>query len=357
MRVMDLRSHDCKKQRVYQQLHHLFTVDGNTSRLITLHLMLQCSEQAFTKVLMYLGLLQELVLSIAHPSPSWQSFLESLAAKPSTIDWRKWSARDLDQQWEQLSSSQTWHVSVLPHLKYLGIQCPKGFSQSECLDNGPLLRLVGWTRAHLTPPLEDLRVWEGRGTTDDIVVDYISTDYLNMYSGIPSERYGEYDSMIVRGMVTQSLCIGAFPPTLFQLYSTVLFWRLQDFDVWDIEGHETSILPLPCLDQIKRLDVFDGTIPAYSLNIDLPLIHTLQWLRLHCSSFSWMLGRTFKALSEFYLEAPRDKPESQSRYDGLRVETPPTSSPVQMSKCFGCKCFQVCLSSTRQLLSRLSRET
>jgi hypothetical protein len=155
MRAMDLRSHDCKKQRVYQQLHHLFTVDGSTSKLITLHLMLQCSEQAFTKVVMYLGLLQELVLSIAHPSPSWQSFLESLAAKPSTEYWRTWSfwapqQWELHQQWEQLSSSQTWHASVLPHLKYLGIQCPKGFSQSECLDNGPLLRLVGWTRAHLT---------------------------------------------------------------------------------------------------------------------------------------------------------------------------------------------------------------
>jgi hypothetical protein len=231
MRAMDLRSHDCKKNRVYRQLHHLFTVDGGTSKLITLHLMLQCSEQAFAKVVMYLGLLQELVLSIAHPSPSWQSFLESLAAKPSTKDWHTWSPLELHQEWEQLSSSQTWHASVLPHLKYLGIQCPKGFSQTECLDNGPLLRLVGWTRAHLTPPLEHLRVWEGRGTTDDIVVDYISTGYLNKYSGIPSEKYEEYDSLIVRGMVTQSLGIfGRYPsivPTLF----TALVRRLQDVEV------------------------------------------------------------------------------------------------------------------------------
>jgi hypothetical protein len=127
--------------------------------------------------------------------------------------------------------------------------------------------------------------------------------------------------MIVRGMVTQSLCIFGFPPPLSPLYFTVLFRQLQDVDV--ITGkHENSILPLPCLEQTKRLEVCYGTIPAYSLNIELPLIHTLQWLRLRYSSFSWMLGRTFKALREFYLEGPQDKPESQSRYDGLQVELP-----------------------------------
>jgi hypothetical protein len=322
MRAMDLRSHDCKKPRVYHHLHHLFTMDGSTSNLITLHLMLQCSEQAFTQVVMYFGLLQELVLSIVHPSPSWQSFLESLAAKPSTKDWHKWSSWELLEQWKQLSSSQTWHADVLPHLKYLGIQCPKGFSESECLDNGPLLRLVGWTRAHLTPSLEHLKVWEGKGTTDDIVVDYISTGYLKKYSGIPSKEYREYDSMIVRGMVTQSLYIEVFPSQLFQLYSTVLFRWLQDLHVGDIGKHENTALLWPCMVQIKRLTVCTGTVPAYSLNIDPPLIHTLQWLSLSYSTFSWMLGRTFKALREFYLHKPQDEPESQSRYDGLQVELP-----------------------------------
>ena len=84
MRAMELKSHDCKERRVYQQLRHLCTVDGRISKLTTLHLTLQCSEQPFIKVLKYMGALQELVLSTAHPSPSWQSFLESLVAKPSS---------------------------------------------------------------------------------------------------------------------------------------------------------------------------------------------------------------------------------------------------------------------------------
>jgi hypothetical protein len=53
------------------------------SQLHTLHLMLQCSEKDLIKVLKYMELLQELVISIAYPSSSWVSFLESLAAEPS----------------------------------------------------------------------------------------------------------------------------------------------------------------------------------------------------------------------------------------------------------------------------------
>jgi len=162
MREMDLRSHDCNEQRVYQHLRHLCRVNGRISNLTTLHVTFQCSEQALIKVLRYLIPLQELVLSITHPSPSFQHFLESLAAKPSTNEWPSWDPwMDDHQEWLQWCTSQTWHANVLPHLKFLRIQCPKGFSQSERLDNFPLLRAIGWTRAYLTPALEHLKVWEG----------------------------------------------------------------------------------------------------------------------------------------------------------------------------------------------------
>jgi len=165
MTAMDLRSHDCNEQRVCQHLRHLYRVNGRMSNLTTLHLTFQCSDQVLMKVLKYLVPLQDLSLSITHPSPSFQSFLESLAAKPSTNEWPGWySFRDYHEGWEQWCSSQTWHANVLPHLKNLEIQCPKGFSQSARLDNFPFLRAIGWTRAYLTPPLEHLKVWEGRGS-------------------------------------------------------------------------------------------------------------------------------------------------------------------------------------------------
>jgi len=46
MRSMDLRSHDCNEQRVYQHLRHLFRVNGRISNLTTLHLTFQCSVTA-----------------------------------------------------------------------------------------------------------------------------------------------------------------------------------------------------------------------------------------------------------------------------------------------------------------------
>jgi len=152
MRTMNLISHDCNEQRVYQHLRHLCRVNGRISNLTTLHVTFQCSEQVLMKVLKYLIPLQELTLSITHPSPSFQNFLESLAAKSPTDEWPEWSSPiDYDEGWEQWCSSQTWHADVLPHLKYLEIQCPKGFSQSARLGNFPLLRTIGWTRAYLTP--------------------------------------------------------------------------------------------------------------------------------------------------------------------------------------------------------------
>jgi len=318
MTEIGLRSHDCNEQRVFQHLRHLCRVNGRISNLTTLHLTVQCSEQVLVKVLKYLIPLHELALSITYPSPSFQNFLESLAAKPSTNEWPGgYSWRDYYAGWEQWCSSQTWHTNVLPHLKFLRIQSPKGFSQSARLDNFPLLRAIGWTRAYLTPPLEHLKVWEGRGNMDDIAVDYTSTGYLDKHLGISSK---EIDTTIVRATVTRSLAIKIPDTQLFPLHSTVLFRRLQHLELTCESNHEITILPY--LEQIERLQISDGSIPEYSLSLDLPLTHTLQWLELRISTFSWMLGRTFKALTVFRVDQPPDKPENHSRQSRMQVDLP-----------------------------------
>ena len=268
------------------------------------------------KVLKYLIPLRVLDLSITHPSLSFQHFLESLVAKPSTIEWPEWhSWTDYHERWGKWCSSQTWHADVLPHLRFLDIRCPKGFSQSERLDNFPLLRAIGWTRAYLIPPLKDLGVWEGRGGMDDIAVDYTSTGYLDKHLGLSSK---EHDATIVRAIVTQHLAI-AFPDTpLFPLHSTVLFRQLRHLEIICYSNHK--ILLLPYLQQIERLKISRGSIPEYSLNVDLPLTHTLQWLELNCSIPLWMLGRTFKALREFRFTHPPDEPENHYWREGLQVD-------------------------------------
>ena len=318
LRVMDLKSHDCNEQRVYQHLRHLCRVNGRISNLTTLHLTLQCSEQALMKVLKYLVLLQELVLSITYPSLSFQNFLESLAAKPSTNEWPTWhSWRDYHEGWEGWCSSQTWHADVLPHLKFLSIKCPKGFPQSKCLDNFPLLRVIGWTRANLIPPLEYLKVWEGRGGIDDIAVDYTSTGYLNKHLGVSSE---ECDITIVRAIVTRHMAI-EFPNTpSFLLHSTALFRQLRHLEFRYDSDHRVLILPY--LEQIEKLEIMNGTIPDYSLNLNLPLTYTLQCLVQVTSTSSWMLGRTFKALREFRARVVSFEPDNHSRHEGLQVDLP-----------------------------------
>jgi len=306
MRVMELRSYDCKKQRVYQQLRYLFRSGGRISKLTTLHLTLRCNEQALIKVLKYLGLLQGLELTISRCSPSWQTFLESLVAKPPGDD--RPFLGVIDHKWAKCRYSQTLDSNILPHLKYLGIHYPKGFSQSECLYYSPLLTLVGWTREKLTTPLEHLKVWEGRGTTGDIIL----VDYIPRAQG--------YDFELVRGMVTRHLLIRDPVDRFLQLGSTILFRQLHDLEINYNHNHEITILPF--LEQIKRLQIWHGIIPTCSLNIYLPLFQTLQSLRLCHSTFSWMLGRSFKALREFSVGDPLDALEIQSRNEALQVDLP-----------------------------------
>ena len=331
MTAMELKSHDSNEPRVRQHLRQLCRVDGRISKLTVLHLTLQCSEQVLIKVLKYLVPLQELVLSIARPSPSWQNFLESLAANPSTNEWPVCDPWASDYQnhrrWEAWCSSQTWHANVLPHLKSLGIQCPEGFSQSECIDNFPLFRFIGWTRSHLTPCLEHLKVWEGRGSTDDIAVDYISTGYLDEHPGI---SHTLEDLTIVRGMVTRHLVMSLFTNPLLQLHSTSLFKRLQHLVLLWRGIHEISVLPY--LEQIKRLEIRYGIIPVYPLNLDLPLTRTLQWLKLQFTTFPWMLGRTFKALRDFQMYGVQFPPENRSGYEGLLVDLP-TCTTLKLTSC------------------------
>jgi len=343
MREMELRSHDCNEQRVYRHLRHLCSVNGRISNLTTLHLTFQCSEQVLMKVLKYLIPLQELALSITYPSPSFQCFLESLIAKPSTDEWPgRLSPRDYHEGWEKWCSSQTWHANVLPHLKYLEILCPKGFSQSSRLDNFPLLRAIGWTRAYLTPSLEHLKVWEGRGSMDDIAVDYTSACYLDKHLGISSR---EIDATIVKAIITRHLAIALPDTPLHALYSTTLFRQLLHLVLIFKSNHE--ILILPHLEQIKRLQISNGSTPEYSLNLDLPLTHTLQWLSLHSSTFSWMLGRTFKGLREFRVTFPPNELKNHSMHEGLQVDLPACTTlyffycPIDYLRFLSCSNVQI----------------
>jgi len=331
MRGMDLRSHDCNEQRVCQHLRHLCRVNGRFSNLTTLHLTFQCSEQVLMKVVKYLIPLQELALSITHPSPSFQNLLESLVAKPSTNEWPGWDSRlDCHKRWERWCSSQTWHANVLPHLKSLRIQCPKGFPRSERLDNFPLLRAIGWTRAYLTPPMQHLKVWEGRGIMDDdITVDYTSTDYLYKYLIRSSS---EYDVIIVRAIVERRLAIELPDTPILALDSTALFRQLRHLDInaYGAYGHE--IIFLSYLEQIERLQISRATIPEYIRTRDLPLTHTLQWLELKFSAPYWMLGSTFKVLREFRVSDPPNEPEKDSRYEGLQVDLP-VCTTLELRRC------------------------
>jgi len=152
---------------------------------------------------------------------------------------------------------------------------------------------------------------------DDTAVDYTSTGYLDKHLGISSK---EFDPTIVKAIVTRRLAV-RFPDTpLFPLHSTVLFRQLRHLELVCKSNHR--ILIFPYLEQIERLKISKGSIPEYSLNLDLPLTHTLQWLKLSFLTPFWMLGRTFEALRWFMVDTPLDEPAIHSGHEGLQVGLP-----------------------------------
>jgi hypothetical protein len=119
-------------------------------------------------------------------------------------------------------------------------------------------------------------VWEGSGTTADNVVDYISTGYLDKHLG-PQQEHNDW--RIVCGMVTKTLYIDNDNALPSKLTPTTLFQQLQVLIYW----YRSDIYVLPYLEQIKELAIGGCSIPAYSLDINLPLVHTLQKLVLKWS--------------------------------------------------------------------------
>ena len=329
---LELGSNDCVQRRVYQNLKHLWTSDRTISQLTTLHLTLECSINGLTNALRYMEPLQVLVLSIPHPSQSWEHFLWQLAAKPSTKYWPEWnlsqvgpgqlleSQRWESQRWKEWCSSQTWHTNILPYLKSLGVRYTKPFPFSQCLEISPLFRFVAWTREKLMPPLEHLNVWVG-----DTVVDHASLSYLVEHPGMSTKDHDwslegyDYDWRIVSGMLTHRLSITTdAPPSFTRLHPTILFRSLQALE-FSCDGR---VHILPCLEQIKELIISHGVIPAYSLNLDLPLVHTLHTLKSSFSTISWMIGRTFKVLKECVVDHVADTSEDLSRWNALQVNMP-----------------------------------
>ena len=74
--------------------------------------------------------------------------------------------------------------------------------------------------------------------------------------------------------------------------------------------------PVEILRHFHRLEVLEARrlcLPWYSLDIDLPLVHTLHSLLLHGVSIQWMVGRRFNRLQSCSIFSPR----SQDTHFGL----------------------------------------
>ena len=61
---------------------------------------------------------------------------------------------------------------------------------------------------------------------------------------------------------------------------------------------------LPCLHRLVTFEAHHLHIPIYPLEVHLPLIQTLQFLRLRSVSIQWMAGQTFPSLQSCHIKFP-----------------------------------------------------
>ena len=253
------------------------------------------------------------------------------------------------------------------------------------------LRVGTWTER------EQITIWLQRGFPLKVVIDagrggrprlntrpfaalqdiLATTDkwYELTISSFPSEYTGsQLDFQVARPMtLLKALSIGAayvhssfierllglVPTSLPELKlhptsSVTVFLRprwlpvLQNLTVFVVDGSNPlgQFDLLPALTQIKRLQLKSCIIPIYSSDADLPLVHTLQQLVLDHCTFSWMLGRTFKALKECHFFWPREGSKDLSMYKGLQVDMPVCKTlkwkynPVTFPAFFSCPNLQ-----------------
>jgi len=108
-------------------------------------------------------------------------------------------------------------------------------------------------------------------------------------------------------------------PSLYFVRSSIPLSSLSSFKLLSSVALEKSIFAVSGANKGAGHLEYHSNIPAYSLDIHLPLAHTLK---LSLSTVSWMLGRTFKALKKCVVNHVEDTSKDLSTWNALQVGMP-----------------------------------
>jgi hypothetical protein len=277
-----IRSHDTDKGRVNAFLAQIQARGEMFSTLRSLHLHIQCGQRAMVNAFHCMNRLEELTLSLQHPSDFGRALFHALRAKCSPLV-------------NSIGTLKCWWVEVLPSLTSLRLHYMRGHRSDADYETIPLVRAVAWSREQASSLME-LKVWVGNHNA----VDYASTDYFREHLGM-EECCRNLDNLVCTSTFTQELTIhdkswccltNHLDPKLETL---AIFSRLK---ILEIRGwFHINLSDLKPLRQIENLRVTHAVLVPVPPDTRLPLFSTLREIYLDDTPTKWMSGHVFVNLA------------------------------------------------------------
>jgi hypothetical protein len=300
VRSLVVKSNQWSRTRGDEQITHLFRVVHEASlQPHTLHLAISCQDKVLLAVLQLLPGLKELRLDLGMPSALGNLFFTALLAKPiGQVD---------RSQFNKLKWGQGWEAMICPSLKVLELRYQRWLRQTDSLDFLILLFAISWSRERTATPLElelhfkpSSDAWKALELSSQSIME-IST------LAIPSLMYSDQ----------------SFPIDLHENCFTIATQDFMETKTWERSIYESLCFPfcfnhlhalylaaectqklnvLPLFQQLEDLFLFNIQVTPPTLDVDLPLVHTLRGLYLERSTLSWMDGRVFAKLETFEVD-------------------------------------------------------
>lgn len=194
--------------------------------------------------------------------------------------------------------SEEHRAAICPGLKRLNIRYERWLRSTETDRVMPIFWAIVHSRRVANNPLEELQV-----------IDVINRKFLGGYfsldesdwPNLPCEAAWKALENSVQHHTIQLKNVDDRVPHFLAHYPFSPFLALITRLTISINQPKTFIEPHDILQYCKRLVILELegiTLPFYSEDTDLPLVHTLRKMTLVHTSIGWMSGRTFPALKE-----------------------------------------------------------
>jgi hypothetical protein len=286
---MLIRSHDVVEGQVNAFLAQIQTRGEMISMLRSLDLRIQCGQRALVDVFHCMNGLEELTLSLQHPSDFGRRLFHALKAKRSPLV-------------NSIAAQDYRHVDLFPCLTSLKLHYMRGHRSAADFETIPLVRAVAWSRKQASP-LTELKVWAGNHN----VVDYASIDYFREHLGMEACCH-DLDKFVCTSTLTQELILSRYSWCCLtklldsKLESLAIFSRLKILEMHGNWSPPRIIFSdLNQLRQIEILRVSNVLFMPVPPDRRLPLLKTLRELYLEDSPTDWMSGYVFMNLTTFII--------------------------------------------------------